>query len=396
MGRHCAISACCCGCRTSGGCSWCVCCPSSPTASSRSRWPPTWSSPRRSRRPPAAHRLRDGRAAAARTRCSARSPACCSTAGAAARCCCTATCCGPCCRCGTAVLILLQVPDWLFYLSALSVTPSTASCWPGCRPRCPGSSTANGWSMANSLSPTAGTLAATAGGGVAFLVRLVLAAGDGAGRRLGAARRRALPVRRAVRADHGPRRLGPDPRPGTAAPGRAPRWPAPRAGSATGCATWPRRRPAARALAAMTAMRFCYGALMVMLLMLCRYAWAGPADADAGWRCWALAVAAVRAPGSSSPPSSPPGPPRASAPPAGSPCCSAASARAAARRWDCRLTPAPMMRRPSRWGSPPRAPRSPPTPSCRPRSTTPTAAGSSRSTTCCSMSPSSAPPRSPP
>ncbi|MEU1152736.1 MFS transporter, partial [Streptomyces sp. NPDC005918] len=34
-----------------------------------------------------------------------------------------------------------------------------------------------------------------------------------------------------------------------------------------------RRPAAARALAAMTMMRFCYGALTVMVLMLCRYAW---------------------------------------------------------------------------------------------------------------------------
>lgn len=33
------------------------------------------------------------------------------------------------------------------------------------------------------------------------------------------------------------------------------------------------RKDAARALAAMTVLRFCYGALTVMVLMLCRYAW---------------------------------------------------------------------------------------------------------------------------
>jgi hypothetical protein len=37
------------------------------------------------------------------------------------------------------------------------------------------------------------------------------------------------------------------------------------------------RRAAGEALAAMTVMRFCYGALTVTLLMLCRYAWAGDA-----------------------------------------------------------------------------------------------------------------------
>jgi MFS family permease len=52
----------------------------------------------------------------------------------------------------------------------------------------------------------------------------------------------------------------------------------------------PRRRPAALALTAMTLMRFCYGALTVMVLMLCRYALAD--GTDEGLALLGLAVGA--------------------------------------------------------------------------------------------------------
>ena len=52
--------------------------------------------------------------------------------------------------------------------------PSTASSWPGSRRRCPRVVDTERLVLANSLSPTAGTLAATVGGGLAFGVRLVV------------------------------------------------------------------------------------------------------------------------------------------------------------------------------------------------------------------------------
>lgn len=56
----------------------------------------------------------------------------------------------------------------------------------------------------------------------------------------------------------------------------------------------PPRRTTTRALAAMALMRFCYGALTVMVLMLCRYAWSsGPlttSDPDRGLAMLGLAV----------------------------------------------------------------------------------------------------------
>lgn len=50
----------------------------------------------------------------------------------------------------------------------------------------------------------------------------------------------------------------------------------------------PQRREAAWALAAVTLMRFCYGALTVTVLMLCRYAWSS--DPDRGLALLGLAL----------------------------------------------------------------------------------------------------------
>ncbi|KUJ67918.1 MFS transporter [Streptomyces albus subsp. albus] len=180
---------------------------------------------------------------------------------------------------GTAVLILAQVSDWLFYVSALSVTAVNRFVLAGLSAALP--RVVDGPKrlvIANSLSPTAGTLAATAGAGVAFLVRLA-APGDGTSSDalvvlLGAAVYLAAGLSALLMpADL----LGPDPqwlqqRLRTALLGTV-------RGLADGLRHLAARRPAARVLTAMTLMRFCYGALTVMVLMLCRYRWA---DAGSG------------------------------------------------------------------------------------------------------------------
>jgi hypothetical protein len=129
--------------------------------------------------------------------------------------------------------------------------------------------------MANALSPTAGTLAATAGGGLAFVVRLVASDSDAAVVLLGATLYlcAALASLRIA-----PELLGPDqelvqPSLRTALTGTA-------RGLAAGVRhlAEPARREAAWALLSMTLMRFCYGALTVMVLMLCRYAWSSGSD----------------------------------------------------------------------------------------------------------------------
>jgi MFS family permease len=169
----------------------------------------------------------------------------------------------------TALLILSPAPDWLFYVSALCVTAVNRFVLSGLSAALPRVVDAERLVIANSLSPTAGTLAATAGGGIAFVVRLFVADSDAAVVLVGAvlylcAALASLSMAREL--------LGPD-RPlvreriGTALRGTA-------RDLVEGVRhlAAPQRREAAWALAAMALMRFCYGALLVMLLMLCRYA----------------------------------------------------------------------------------------------------------------------------
>ncbi|MEV7427169.1 MFS transporter [Streptomyces sp. NPDC091212] len=168
----------------------------------------------------------------------------------------------------TALLIVAEVPDWLFYASALSVTAVNRFVLAGLSAALPRVVDDERLVIANSLSPTAGTLAATAGGGLAFAVRLTIGDSDGAVMLLGAllylcAALTSLLLGREL--------LGPEPsllqpRLGAALASTA-------RGLADGVHHLVERRAAAGALAAMTVMRFCYGALTVMVLMLCRYAW---------------------------------------------------------------------------------------------------------------------------
>jgi MFS family permease len=191
--------------------------------------------------------------------------------------------------CGTAALLLLHVPDWLFYLSALSVTAINRFVLAGLSAALPRVVDEPRLVTANSLSPTAGTLAATVGGGAAFVVHLFLTAGAGADAATvvlaallyGCAGLTALTLGRDL--------LGPDAR------DRRPHLVAAVVSTGRGLLAGLRHlqeRPTARqALAAMTAMRFCYGALTVILLMLCRYTWSDASDSDHGLALLGLAVA---------------------------------------------------------------------------------------------------------
>ncbi|MEU6684300.1 MFS transporter [Streptomyces sp. NPDC046832] len=175
----------------------------------------------------------------------------------------------------TAVLILSPAPDWLFYVSALCVTAVNRFVLSGLSAALPRVVDADRLVIANSLSPTAGTLAATAGGGLAFVVRLAVADSDaavvlvGAGLYLCAALASLSMARELL----GPDRPLPREQLGTALTGTA-------RDLAAGVRhlAAPQRREAAWALAAMSMMRFCYGALLVMLLMLCRYALTSTTD----------------------------------------------------------------------------------------------------------------------
>ncbi|RSS30351.1 MFS transporter [Streptomyces sp. WAC08452] len=184
----------------------------------------------------------------------------------------------------TAVLMVASVPDWLFYVSALCVTAVNRFVLAGLSAALPRVVDAERLVIANSLSPTAGTLAATAGGGLAFVVRLVVADSDAAVVLLGAA----LYLCGALASlSIAVELLGPDRT-------RAPHLASALAVTARDLVAGvrhlaaPARREAAWSLAGMTLMRFCYGALLVMLLMLCRYALTS--DTDEGLALLGLAL----------------------------------------------------------------------------------------------------------
>ncbi|WP_329411708.1 MFS transporter [Streptomyces sp. NBC_00704] len=185
----------------------------------------------------------------------------------------------------TAVLMVSQVPDQLFYASALCVTAVNRFVLAGLSAALPRVVDGERLVMANSVSPTAGTLAAVAGGGLAFVVRLAVADTDAAVVLLACALYLcAALVALSMAVDL----LGPD-----EGPGRL-RLTAALRGTVRGLSAGvrhlaePRRAEAAGALAAISLMRFCYGALTVMLLMLCRYAWSS--DPNDGLALLGLAV----------------------------------------------------------------------------------------------------------
>jgi MFS family permease len=194
----------------------------------------------------------------------------------------------------TAALLLTEAPQWLFYLSALSVTAVNRFILAGLSAALPRVVDEERLVIGNSLSPTAGTVAATAGGGVAFAVRLVVPAGAGADAVVVLVGSGVYLLAGAAALRMGRDVLGPD-------PGRVPpRIGAAVAGTARGLIAGLRhlseRRRAARALAAMTLMRFCYGALTVMVLMLARYTWgdgAGPGEQGLRWLGIAVLVSGL-------------------------------------------------------------------------------------------------------
>jgi hypothetical protein len=201
----------------------------------------------------------------------------------------------------TALLILSDVPESLFYVSALCVTAVNRFVLAGLSAAMPRVVDDDRLVMANSLAPTAGTLAATAGGGLAFVVRLVASDSNAAVIVVGAT----LYLCAAMASLHmAPELLGPEP--GVVQP----RLRSALAGTARDLVAGirhlaqPARREAAWALASLTLMRFCYGALTVMVFMLCRYAWSSSTDDGLALLGFAVAIsgagffaAAVATPG---------------------------------------------------------------------------------------------------
>jgi len=197
---------------------------------------------------------------------------------------------------GTAWLVLLQVPTPVFFTAALLVTGVNRFILAGLSAALPQVVPDRALLVsANAIAPTMGTVATTVGGGAAFIVRLFLPAGPDANSALlvlaglgyGSA---SLAARTMSRDLLGPERGRQSPQPLLQVI----------ADTAEGLVDGVRRlvrdsRPATYALAALTVLRFCYGLLLVLLLMLCRNSFATPSDQSAGIRWLGLALAASAA-----------------------------------------------------------------------------------------------------
>ncbi|UGY92543.1 MFS transporter [Streptomyces gobiensis] len=177
---------------------------------------------------------------------------------------------------GTAALVLGSSPLWLFYLSALSVTAINRFILAALSAALPRVVDAERLVMANSVSPTAGTIAATMGGGLGLGVRILLPEGAHADAFVvviaaGIYLLGGLSALRMGKELLGPQLSFVQPRVLPAVAGTV-------RGLWEGLQHLAERRLAAKALAVMALLRFCYGALTVMLLMLARYAWGNGAS----------------------------------------------------------------------------------------------------------------------
>jgi MFS family permease len=196
---------------------------------------------------------------------------------------------------GTAALVLARVPTPLFFAAALLVTGVNRFVLAGLSAALPRVVPLHRLLTANAMTPTLGTIAATLGGACGIVVRLVLPGGPDADSGLlvfaaagyGCAALAAATMSREL--------LGPD----RSARNREP-LPVVLAATARGLVDGVRhllreRRPAACALGTVTASRFCYGLLLVTVLMLCRNTFAAPSNQNAGlaWLGLALGLSAA-------------------------------------------------------------------------------------------------------
>ncbi|GAA5005499.1 MFS transporter [Kitasatospora paranensis] len=181
----------------------------------------------------------------------------------------------------TAALLLGRAPEWMFFASALLVTALNRFILAGLSASLPRVVDPAALVTANAVSPTLGTVAATVGGGIGFLVHQVLPPGPRADAALVTVAA-LLYLSAALAAQRiGPDELGPERHPERPPLRRALGTAARELGAALrhlvrDC------RPAVHALAAVTLARFCYGVLIVVVLMLSRYTFNRPEDAAAG------------------------------------------------------------------------------------------------------------------
>ncbi|MEV7120284.1 MFS transporter [Kitasatospora griseola] len=181
----------------------------------------------------------------------------------------------------TAALLLGRAPDWMFFAAALLVTALNRFILAGLSASLPRVVDPSDLVTANALSPTLGTVAAASGGIVGFLVHQVMPPGRNADAVLVT-----LAALLYLSAATAARRIAPD------ALGPEVHDELPSLRQALGTA-WHDLlaglrhllrdcRPAVRALAAVTLARFCYGVLIVVVLMLSRYTFNSAEDTAGG------------------------------------------------------------------------------------------------------------------
>ncbi|MYV98152.1 MFS transporter [Streptomyces sp. SID3343] len=188
----------------------------------------------------------------------------------------------------TAGLVLVGVPDAVFYGAALVVLSVNRFVLAGLSASLPRVVPVDRLVTANSVSPTAGTVAAAVGGGAAVLVQALVAEGSGATAAVILVSGLLYLFSASVAATMPVDLLGPDPDRILPGVGEALRSVA--RGLREGAAhVWKRRAPA-HALAAITAMRFCYGVLTVMTVLLCRNTFNDPSDTSGGLASFGITV----------------------------------------------------------------------------------------------------------
>ncbi|HZP54215.1 MFS transporter [Actinocrinis sp.] len=186
-----------------------------------------------------------------------------------------------------AVLVDLRVPNVVFYIGALGVLSANRFILAGLSASLPHTVPANKLVIANSVLPTAGTLAATAGGAVSLIVHALLGTGNNAtiGELVCVAGLYTVAALFALgigRAKLGPLEL---PQEST--------WTAVRSvarGVLEGARHLAARPIAGRALVAVTVSRFCYGVVTIITLLLYRNAFNDPNQPSKGLAGFALAV----------------------------------------------------------------------------------------------------------
>lgn len=181
----------------------------------------------------------------------------------------------------TAGLLLAGAPEWLFFAAALLVTALNRFILAGLSASLPRVVGSGELVTANAVSPTLGTIAAAAGGGLGFLVHQLLPPGRHADAVL-VTLAAVLYLCAALSAQ----RIPPD----LLGPAQHPDRPSLRealSSAGRGLLAGVRHlvhdcRPAVHALAAVTLARFCYGVLIVVVLMLSRYTFNSPDDSAGG------------------------------------------------------------------------------------------------------------------